>query len=79
MQRLKGGSAVIGVKEGHARSEELRWAKGYNIYSVSPRALHRLREYIRRQPQRHPAEAIPDVPNGASFSSLYATEAEPPL
>ena len=63
VQRLKGGSAVVANREGHAhRGHPLRWAKGYNVETVSPRRVPRVGEYIRRQPQHHPQRAIPDVP-----------------
>jgi putative transposase len=60
LQRLKGGSAVIANREGHAGPRELKWAKGYDIESVSARSVDRLRAYIRDQPRHHPDEAIPD-------------------
>ena len=61
IQRMKGGTAVIATKEGHApRDRPLRWAKGYAIHSVSSRAVPAVREYVRRQADRHPKDAIPD-------------------
>ena len=60
LQRLKGGSSVLASKEGHAPVDRpLRWAKGYSIHSVSHRALPNVTEYVRRQNERHPQEAIP--------------------
>ncbi len=60
LQRLKGGSAAIAGKEQHSNEgNHLRWAKGYSIQSVSPRNLATVREYLRRQPIHHRAEAIP--------------------
>jgi REP element-mobilizing transposase RayT len=59
LQRLKGGSSVLANREGHAAARPLRWARGYNIESVSPRALGAAREYVLRQPAHHPREAIP--------------------
>lgn len=58
LQRLKGGSSVLANREGHA-ARPLRWAKGYNIESVSPRALHAAQAYVLAQPKHHPREAIP--------------------
>jgi putative transposase len=59
VQRLKGGSAYLASAEGHARrGDGLRWAKGYSIHSVSPRALEIVREYVRHQADNHPTEAI---------------------
>ena len=58
LQRLKGGSSVLANREGHAAARPLRWARGYNIESVSPRALEAAREYVLRQPAHHPREAI---------------------
>ena len=62
LQRLKGGSAVIGTREGYAGSRALRWARGYNVESVSPRAMARVRAYIRDQQAHHPREVIHGCP-----------------
>jgi REP element-mobilizing transposase RayT len=53
LQRLKGGSSVLANRAGHAAACPLRWARGYNIESVSPRALAAAREYVLRQPAHH--------------------------
>ena len=58
LQRLKGGSSVLANREGHAAARPLRWARGYNIESVSPRALEAARAYVLQQPAHHPREAI---------------------
>ena len=58
LQRLKGGSSVIGTRQRRGDSVELRWARGYSITSVGPRALPRVRQYLRTQARRHPSEAI---------------------
>jgi putative transposase len=58
LQRLKGGSSVLANREGHAAARPLRWARGYNIESVSPRALEAARAYVLQQPTHHPREAI---------------------
>jgi putative transposase len=60
IQRLKGGSSHLAAIEGHsARGHELRWAKGYSLQSVSPRALPIVRDYVCHQPTHHPNESIP--------------------
>ena len=64
MQRLKGGSSVLANREGHVGPRPLRWDKGYNIESVSPRALDTVRAYVLAQATRHPDEAIPGWENG---------------
>jgi REP element-mobilizing transposase RayT len=59
VQRIKGGSAVLAEREGYSRrGMSLRWARGYNLESVSPRALELVRSYVETQAQHHPAEAI---------------------
>ena len=59
VQRLKGGTSVIVNRErGSTVKKPLRWAKGYNIDSVSRQAVEKVRAYIRNQPYRHPDEAI---------------------
>lgn len=59
VQRMKGGSAAIALREGHAsRSCPLRWAAGYDIETVSPRAVPRARHYLRQQSQHHSTETI---------------------
>ena len=57
LQRLKGGSAIIGEKE-HRTSVPLRWARGYTIESVSRHSLDKARAYVRDQTRRHPLEVI---------------------
>lgn len=44
LQRLKGGSSAVAGKERHSTNgRSLKWSKGYNIQSVSPRALEAVR------------------------------------
>ena len=63
VQRLKGGSAVLANREGHARrGHPLHWAKGYNVETVSPKSVCRVRDYIQNQPGHHPERAIADIP-----------------
>jgi REP element-mobilizing transposase RayT len=60
VQRLKGSSAAVANRERRLPpGRELRWAKGYSLQSVSPRAVPLVREYLRAQPKRHPKECIP--------------------
>ena len=60
MQRMKGASAVVINREYHpgAAPDRFGWAAGYNIETVSPRSLPQARDYVRRQPEHHPSEAI---------------------
>ena len=59
VQRLKGGSSVIVNRErGTTARHALRWAKGYNIDSISPRSVMNVRTYVRDQAAHHPREAI---------------------
>lgn len=60
LQRMKGGSAAVANREGHTQAARpLRWAKGYSITSVSPRALFAAKRYVTEQATHHPREAIP--------------------
>ncbi|MEZ4413147.1 MAG: transposase [Gemmatimonadales bacterium] len=58
LQRMKGGTAVGATAVRDRSLAPLRWAKGYNITSVSERALSLVGAYVREQHLRHPAEAI---------------------
>jgi putative transposase len=59
VQRCKGGSAYLAAKERlTAPGAVLRWAKGYSVQSLSPRALASARGYVRGQPSHHPDMAI---------------------
>jgi putative transposase len=62
LQRLKGGSVVIGTREKHAHPEPLRWSKGYGIMSVSPTTVEHVRRYVRTQHLHHPEQALPGWP-----------------
>jgi putative transposase len=60
VQRFKGGSAhQANVERLGAGADGLRWAKGYTLETVSPRALHAVRQYLRAQPERHSQDVIP--------------------
>jgi REP element-mobilizing transposase RayT len=76
LQRLKGGTAMVANRDGHA-DRPLRWDKGYNIESVSRMALKKVRDYVKNQPRHHPAHAIPGFPAPRRVAS--ATSAEPRL
>ena len=58
LQRWKGGSSMIGLRDGHCGDKVVRWAKSYNVETVSPRALGDATRYVLRQAERHPGEAI---------------------
>jgi REP element-mobilizing transposase RayT len=58
IQRLKGGSARLATAERHTQPRGLSWAKGYNLHSVSPRAVDIVRHYVTHQSEQHPDEAI---------------------
>ncbi|MDX2122130.1 MAG: IS200/IS605 family transposase [Gemmatimonadota bacterium] len=59
VMRMKGGSSRLASTEGHAPSDApLRWARGYNLESVSARALPAVSRYVADQAARHPDEAI---------------------
>jgi hypothetical protein len=59
LQRMKGGTAY-GINGGASTDpNRLRWAKGYSVISVSPRAMPRVAGYIREQHLHHLDQAIP--------------------
>ncbi len=80
-QRFKGGSAVLAAREGHGpKDRPLHWAKGYDVQSVSPRALPDVTRYIQQQSSRHPEEAIPGWhPIATTAPVSLLTVAEPRL
>ena len=51
-QAFKGASARV-INRDLRPDPRLRWAKGYDIRSVSPRALLRVAAYVRSQAERH--------------------------
>jgi putative transposase len=77
VQRMKGGSAAISNKEGRA-GMTIRWAKGYSIQSVSPRALKQAQRYVTEQAKHHPDEGIAGwtgwEPQDAPVSAASAVE-----
>jgi REP element-mobilizing transposase RayT len=58
VQRLKGASARIANRDGVTGAAPLRWARGYDIRSVSPRALPSAQAYLARQDEHHPGLAV---------------------
>jgi putative transposase len=60
LQRMKGGTAA-GTNR-RCPPTAVRWAKGYDIESVSLRALDAVGSYVRDQHLRHPREAIDGWP-----------------
>jgi len=59
LQRWKGGSTFVCRRDGVGNAgAPLRWAKGYSVITVGPRALPRAYAYLAAQPRRHPDEAI---------------------
>ena len=61
IQRFKGGSSALINREGHTDTPHaVRWAKGYAIHTVSPRAVPHARSYVEQQGEHHPTERIPE-------------------
>jgi putative transposase len=62
VQQLKGASARVANRDGIASLERpLRWDRGYDLRSVSPRTLATTADYVRRQDERHPLSRIRHV------------------
>ncbi len=57
LQRLKGGSGML-INRGLMAGIQFRWSDGYNVETVSPSDLPRIRDYVRSQPLHHPGDAI---------------------
>jgi len=79
-QRFKGGSSALIAREriGETR-EALRWAKGYNLESVSPKAVGAVRQYVETQAIRHPDEVVRGLlltgkVHGAGIASAIGAE-----
>jgi putative transposase len=62
LQRLKGTGAHLINQQRSPATPRLEWAAGYAIESVSEGDLGRVRDYVRRQAERHPEEAIAGWP-----------------
>ena len=68
VQRLKGASARIANRDRVLGEVRPRWAKGYDLRSVSPRAMPAAQAYLARQGVRHPGLAVPTERDEASPS-----------
>ena len=80
VQRLKGGTAYLSAKEAIGNPQRpLRWTKGYNLESVSPKSVLAATRYIEGQSSHHPGEAIAGWRPPRTFSVASATDAEQSL
>ena len=61
LQGLKGASARIANRDGHADRRPLQWTPGYDARSVSVGQLAAAIHYVGSQASRHPDRAIPDT------------------
>ena len=66
VQGLKGASARLANRDGHARHESLRWDAGYDLRSVGLKQLPQVASYIRHQELKHgaPKARAPTSPSG---------------
>ncbi len=53
VQGLKGASARLANRDGHARNKSLRWDTGYDLRSVGVRQLPQVANYVRLQELKH--------------------------
>ncbi len=53
VQGLKGASARLANRDGHARNQSLRWDTGYDLRSVGVKQLPQVANYIRLQELKH--------------------------
>ena len=60
VQRLKGASARLANRTDEISLTGLRWARGYDLRSVSPWNLREAVRYVQHQASRHPDRAIPN-------------------
>jgi len=60
VQGLKGASSRVANRDRIVAEGKLRWASGYDLRSVSPKALPQVMSYVRRQTSHHPCGRIPD-------------------
>ena len=58
LQRLKGTGAHFANQKCGAGTPRVEWAAGYTIETVSEGVLARVRDYVRRQPERHPLSPL---------------------
>jgi putative transposase len=57
-QGLKGASARVANRDGHAGERSLKWAQGYDARTVGVAQLAGAVRYVEQQPRRHPDRAI---------------------
>ena len=58
VQGLKGASARLANKDPRVSRNGIKWAKGYDLRSVSPGNLKRAIRYVESQAAHHPKHAI---------------------
>ena len=58
VQSMKGASARVANRDPDVSKTGLRWARGYDFRSVSPKALKRAVAYVNGQGSRHPDAVI---------------------
>ena len=58
VQSMKGASARVANRDPDVSKTGLRWARGYDFRSVSPRLLRSAVAYVNGQDSRHPEAAI---------------------
>jgi len=59
MQGLKGASARIANRDGHAELRPLQWSAGYDARTVGVSQLRSVINYVTTQASHHPDRAIP--------------------
>ena len=62
MQGLKGASARLANRDGHAQHRSLQWSAGYDARTVSVGQLRSAIHYVETQSAHHPDRAISGVP-----------------
>ena len=67
VQGLKGASARLANRDGHARNESLRWDAGYDLRSVGLKQLPHVAHYIRT---KNSSTAVPNQESPTSPSGL---------
>ena len=58
VQSMKGASARVANRDPEVSKTGLRWARGYDLRSVSPKALKRAVAYVNGQDSHHPDAVI---------------------
>ena len=72
-QAFKGASARV-INRDLRTDPRLKWAKGYDVRSVSPKALFRVAGYVRSQTERHGDPVRDEI---VSISTRPTTSAAP--